>query len=85
MGLGLLDPSGSPKSVSKCLLGWMSLAGQTADLYRILLDEETRSVWVIESPTCNRSLPYCTLLEVIWQMIVSGAVLMTDRLSYTRG
>ena len=42
MGLGLLDPTGSPKSVSKCLWGWMSSAGHTADLYRILLDEESR-------------------------------------------
>ena len=41
----------------------------------------------------NRSLPYYTLLGVLWQMynawithgIVSGAVLVTDRLRYTRG
>ena len=32
MGLGLVDPTGSPKSVSKHLLGWMSSAGQAADL-----------------------------------------------------
>ena len=41
----------------------------------------------------NRSLLYCTLQGVLWQMchawntcgIVCGSVLMTDRLSYTRG
>ena len=51
-GLGLLDPTDSPKSVSKCLWGWRSSGGQTADLYMILLDEESRSLWVIASPTC---------------------------------
>ena len=53
MGLGLLDPTDSPKSESKHLSGWRSSAGQTADLYMILLDEETRSLWVIASPTCS--------------------------------
>ena len=53
MGLGLLDPITSPKYVSKCLLGWRSSAGQTADLYMILLDEKPRSLWVIASPTCS--------------------------------
>ena len=40
----------------------------------------------------DSSLPYCTLLGVLWQMcrawithgIVTWAVLMTDRLSFTR-
>ena len=32
MSLGLLDPTGSPKMVSKCLLGWISSVGQIADL-----------------------------------------------------
>ena len=53
MGLGLLDPTDSPKSVSKCLLGWRSSAGQTTYLYMTLLDEESRSLWVIASPTCS--------------------------------
>ena len=51
MGLGLLGPTDSPKSVSKYLLGWIS-SRQTADLYMILLDEESRSLWVMASPTC---------------------------------
>ena len=53
MGLGWLDPTGSPKSVSKCLVKWMSSAGQTAGLYRIFLDEESSSLWVTTSPTCS--------------------------------
>ena len=52
MGLGLLDPTDSPKSVSKCLLGWRSWFN-TADLYMTLLDEEYGSLWVIASPTCS--------------------------------
>ena len=43
MGLGLLDPADSAKSVSRHLLGWRASAVQTADLYMILLDEESRS------------------------------------------
>ena len=53
MGLGLFDPTDSPRSVSKCLLGWSSSACQTADLYMTLLDEESRRLWVIASPTCS--------------------------------
>ena len=32
---------------------WRSSAGQTADLYIILLDEESRCLWVIALPTCS--------------------------------
>ena len=56
MGLGLLDPTDSPKSGSKHFLGWRSSARQTADLYIILLDEESTSLWVMASTTCSPKL-----------------------------
>ena len=51
MGLGLSNPNNSPNLNVNACCKCFSSARQTADLYMILLDEESKNSWVIASTT----------------------------------